>query len=57
VGRIARKPVEYKDEIALRYCMVLSLTFDHCLVDGAPAARFLRRLKEFIEDPNFLSLS
>jgi pyruvate dehydrogenase E2 component (dihydrolipoamide acetyltransferase) len=31
--------------------MVLSLTFDHRLVDGAPAARFLQRIKQLIEQP------
>ncbi|MER3485247.1 MAG: hypothetical protein C4345_03980, partial [Chloroflexota bacterium] len=28
-----------------------SLTFDHRIVDGAPAARFLQRIKQLIEDP------
>lgn len=54
VGQIVRKPVEYQGEIALRYRMVLSLTFDHCLVDGSPAARFLRHLKELVEEPDVL---
>jgi pyruvate dehydrogenase E2 component (dihydrolipoamide acetyltransferase) len=31
--------------------MFLSLTFDHRLVDGAPAARFLQQVKRFIEQP------
>ena len=31
--------------------MSLSISFDHRLVDGAPAARFLQRVKQFIEQP------
>ncbi len=31
--------------------MFLSLTFDHRLMDGAPAARFLQRIKQLIEQP------
>jgi pyruvate dehydrogenase E2 component (dihydrolipoamide acetyltransferase) len=31
--------------------LALSLTFDHRLVDGAPAARFLQRIKQLIETP------
>jgi pyruvate dehydrogenase E2 component (dihydrolipoamide acetyltransferase) len=35
----------------LRQRLVLSLTFDHRLIDGAPAARFLARVRELIEQP------
>jgi len=35
----------------IRKMMALSLTFDHRLVDGAPAARFLQRIKQLIETP------
>ena len=31
--------------------MVLSLTFDHRVVDGAPAAAFLQAVKGYLEDP------
>ncbi len=31
--------------------MTLSLVFDHRLVDGAPAAKFLQTVKELLEDP------
>jgi len=31
--------------------MTLSLTFDHRVVDGAPAARFLQTMRQAIEDP------
>jgi len=51
VGRIVEKPVIYENQVARRAMMVLSLTIDHRIVDGAPAAEFLQTLKEFLEAP------
>jgi pyruvate dehydrogenase E2 component (dihydrolipoamide acetyltransferase) len=54
VGQIAAKPVVLDAEnavLAIRQRLVLSLTFDHRLVDGAQAARFLQRIKALIEHP------
>jgi len=54
VGRIVARPIvidEEAGEIAVRKMMALSLTFDHRLVDGAPAARFLQHVKRWIEQP------
>lgn len=53
LGRIVRKQVviDEHDRVAVRQMMVLSLTFDHRLVDGAPAARFLQRIKQLVEQP------
>jgi pyruvate dehydrogenase E2 component (dihydrolipoamide acetyltransferase) len=51
VGRIQDKVVPVEGEIIIRKMMTLSLVFDHRLVDGAPAAAFLQRLKEGIENP------
>ncbi len=54
VGRIAPKQVVVdaaSERVAIRQRMFLSLTFDHRLVDGAQAARFLQRVKHFIETP------
>jgi len=42
VGRVRETPVVIDGEIAIRHTMVLSLTFDHRAVDGAPAAAFLQ---------------
>jgi pyruvate dehydrogenase E2 component (dihydrolipoamide acetyltransferase) len=47
VGRIIEKPAVYRGEIARRAMMTLSLTFDHRVVDGAPAAQFLATVIEF----------
>jgi pyruvate dehydrogenase E2 component (dihydrolipoamide acetyltransferase) len=54
LGRIMPKPVvvdEATEQVAVRRMLSLSLTFDHRLVDGAPAARFLQRIKHFVEHP------
>ncbi len=49
VGGIGEKPVIVDGHIALRDYLSLTISVDHDLVDGAPAARFTRRLKELIE--------
>jgi len=51
VGRIVNKPAAHEGQVALRHMMALSLTFDHRVVDGAPAARFLRAIRESVEQP------
>jgi len=51
VGRIAPKAVPHGNEIVIRQMWTLSLVFDHRLVDGAPAARFLQMIKSLIEEP------
>jgi len=51
VGRAVEKPVVHEGEIAKRAMMFLSLTFDHRVIDGAPAAEFLRAVKGYLEDP------
>lgn len=56
VGRLRRTPVAAGDRVEIRPTMVLSLTFDHRVVDGAPAARFLQRLKHILEHPYLLLL-
>ena len=49
VGRIMAKPAVYKGEVVPREMCTISLTFDHRLIDGAPAARFLQTIKNLIE--------
>ena len=57
VGRIVERPVVVREEgeprVEFRKRMVLSLTVDHRIIDGAPGARFLQRVGELIEDPYF----
>ena len=54
VGKLANQPVVINDDIAIRSMMQLSLTYDHRIVDGAPAAQFLRRIKVLLETPGLL---
>ncbi len=50
VGRIAEKPAVFNSTIAKRAMLWLSLTFDHRVVDGAPAAEFLQTVIKFFND-------
>ncbi len=51
IGRVQRRPVVVGEQIVPREQVTLSLTFDHRVVDGAPAARFLQTLSQMIENP------
>lgn len=58
LGAIVKRPVvvtdaEGRDSIAVRHMVYLSLTYDHRIVDGADAARFLVALKSRLESGNF----
>jgi pyruvate dehydrogenase E2 component (dihydrolipoamide acetyltransferase) len=55
VGAILRRPVAVKDRdaVEVRPVCALTLVFDHRIVDGAPAARFLQKVKELIENPEW----
>jgi len=50
VGKITERPVVADGKIVIKPLMMLSLSYDHRIVDGAPAAEFLRKLKERIEN-------
>jgi pyruvate dehydrogenase E2 component (dihydrolipoamide acetyltransferase) len=54
VGRIKTQPVWVGDHVEPREKVWLSLTFDHRLVDGGPAARFLQRVVQLVEKPHLL---
>ncbi len=54
IGRIAKRPAVVDGQIVARDLMYLSLAFDHRVVDGAPAAQFLQRIKECLESPYVL---
>ncbi len=51
VGRVIEKPAVFNGEIAIRHMMTLSLTFDHRVVDGAPAMTFLNDLARYLSQP------
>ncbi len=52
LGRVQSMVVVENKQFVERDRMFLSLTFDHRIVDGAPAARFLQTLGRFIENPS-----
>ena len=52
LGRIRRDPAVVDNQIVPQDQMTLSLTFDHRIVDGAPAARFLQTLSQALESPS-----
>jgi len=56
IGRLHRRPVAVGERVEVRTTMVASLTFDHRVVDGAPAAQFLQRVKFILEHPYLLLL-
>jgi pyruvate dehydrogenase E2 component (dihydrolipoamide acetyltransferase) len=53
LGRIADKPVVIESKLETKPVLTLSLSYDHRIVDGAPAARFLRSIKERIEKADY----
>jgi pyruvate dehydrogenase E2 component (dihydrolipoamide acetyltransferase) len=54
IGKIGRVPVAEGDNVVIRPIMVLSLTYDHRIIDGAPAAKFLQRVKQIMQNPYLL---
>lgn len=57
VGRSRKMPVVIDDQIVIRLMMPMSLSYDHRLVDGATAARFLNDVIDFLEAPSRLLLA
>jgi pyruvate dehydrogenase E2 component (dihydrolipoamide acetyltransferase) len=51
VGTVADTPVFVGDDIQKRKMLPLSLTFDHQVIDGAPASQFLTTIKNYLEKP------
>jgi 2-oxoglutarate dehydrogenase E2 component (dihydrolipoamide succinyltransferase) len=49
--RIEKRPVVAEDQIVVRPMMYLALSYDHRIVDGREAVTYLRRIKEFLENP------
>lgn len=54
VGRIVERIARRDADLVWQQMMTLSLTFDHRIVDGAPAAAFLQTLRELLERPENL---
>jgi pyruvate dehydrogenase E2 component (dihydrolipoamide acetyltransferase) len=56
VGRIVDQPIIEDGALRTRKALTLSLSFDHRIIDGAPAAQFLARIVEILQDPAQLEL-
>ena len=59
VGKIAKTPVvvtneDGEDEIAIKSMCALCLSYDHRIIDGAEAAKFLQKLKNYLQNPVLL---
>jgi len=54
VGKITETPTAINGKIEIKPIATLSLSYDHRIVDGAPAAEFLNKIKQFIENPELL---
>ncbi len=52
VGKIAKRPVVVDDQVVARLTMPISLSVDHRVVDGVPAAQFLQTLIAILESPD-----
>lgn len=57
VHKIQKKPVVKNDQIVIRDMGYVALTFDHRIVDGADAARFTSKLKQYLESPALIFLA
>jgi hypothetical protein len=49
LGGIGEKPIVVDHQVEIRKVMSVTISFDHDVVDGAPAARFTQRLKNLVE--------
>jgi pyruvate dehydrogenase E2 component (dihydrolipoamide acetyltransferase) len=56
LGKIEDRPVVRSGQIAIRKIMPLSLAFDHRVIDGVEAGRFLGVVIQHLEDPNLMLL-
>ncbi|KEO80986.1 dihydrolipoamide acetyltransferase family protein [Tumebacillus flagellatus] len=56
IHKIEEKPVVRNGEIVIRSMMNLSLSFDHRVIDGATAVRFMNHMKRLLENPNLMFL-
>jgi pyruvate/2-oxoglutarate dehydrogenase complex dihydrolipoamide acyltransferase (E2) component len=54
LGGVAKKPAVVGQDISIRELLSMTVIFNHDIVDGAPAARFVKRLKGIIENADVL---
>jgi pyruvate dehydrogenase E2 component (dihydrolipoamide acetyltransferase) len=54
VGRVAERPMAFEGKLCLRQTMNMTLSVDHRVMDGVPAAEFFDRIVELLEKPFLL---
>lgn len=54
IGALRTQPWEHHGEVALRTVVTLTLSFDHRVLDGAEASRFLMDVADVLSDPAIL---
>lgn len=54
LGAVRKKPWEHNGEIALREVVTLAASFDHRIIDGAEASRFIKRAGALLEEPGLM---
>jgi len=54
--KIEERPIAFESQVVIRPMMYIALTYDHRLVDGRDAVRFLVRVQELVQDPVTLLL-
>jgi 2-oxoglutarate dehydrogenase E2 component (dihydrolipoamide succinyltransferase) len=54
--KIQDRPIAVNGQVVIRPMMYVALTYDHRIIDGSEAVRFLVRVKELVEDPGALLL-
>jgi pyruvate/2-oxoglutarate dehydrogenase complex dihydrolipoamide acyltransferase (E2) component len=54
MGKVLKQPVVREDQIVIRSMMYLSLSYDHRIIDGETAVRFLQKVKSLLESPQEL---
>lgn len=56
IHKIEKRPIVVDDEITIGQMMMMSLTFDHRIIDGDPAGRFMNAVKTILQQPELLIL-
>jgi 2-oxoglutarate dehydrogenase E2 component (dihydrolipoamide succinyltransferase) len=53
---VQERPVARAGKVVIRPMMYLALSYDHRLIDGREAVQFLKKVKEYIEEPDEMLL-
>jgi len=54
IGAMKKRPIVMDDKIEVRSMVYLCLTYDHRVIEGVPAVRFLQEVRSLLENPKTL---